>query len=409
MDAPRHCPMLFWQDVGDGRGQRPPAAAHVFHHGVLVAPPHYRYNADSQSKLTLLENLVMPVHPYAKGLKSLGNEVYAWLQPDGSWGWNNAGLVVDSGQAMLIDTLWDLRLTREMLKAMADANPAARQIGQVVNTHANGDHCWGNQLVSGAEIIASRRGAAEMQEFTPGTMNKLMGLSRAVTKLGSAGQLLGRGLAAVGLAGPAGLLQAAPFVSEIFGPFHFEEVTLTPPTRTFDGELTVTVGQKEVVLMEVGPAHTEGDVLAYIPADKVIFSGDILFIEGHPVMWAGPVGNWIRACERILALDVETIVPGHGPITDKAGVAALRDYLAFLEKEARARFNAGISVDDASLELARLLVSSPYKHWNDAERVAVNVDTLYREFRGQSTRTDVMVLFARMARLRKQMQTQPQA
>lgn len=342
---------------------------------------------------------------YTRGLHPLGNQVYAWLQPDGSWGWNNAGLIVDSGQALLVDTLWDLRLTREMLTAMADAAPEARKIGQVVNTHANGDHCWGNQLLTGAEIIASRKGAQEMQEFTPETMNKLMGVSRGVMKLGKFGELLGQGFSALGLKLPAGLIQAAPFVQQIFGPFHFEEVTLTPPTKTFDGELTLMVGNKRVVLMEVGPAHTEGDVLVYLPDDKMIFSGDILFIEGHPVMWAGPVGNWIRACERIAALDVETIVPGHGPLTDKAGVLKHRDYLAFLEREARARHQSGMSVDDASLEIARLIVSSPFQHWNDAERVAVNVDTLYREFEGRKERTPPVLLFARMATLRNRMRT----
>ena len=54
---------------------------------------------------------------------------------------------------------------------------------------------------------------------------------------------------------------------------------------------------------------------------------DILFVEGHPVLWAGPVDNWVAACDQILAWDVETVVPGHGPITDKTGVQAMKDYL----------------------------------------------------------------------------------
>ena len=82
--------------------------------------------------------------------------------PTAAWGWSNAGLIVDGDEALLIDTLFDLRLTGEMLDTMRRQVPAARNIGTVVNTHANGDHCWGNELVAGATIIASRRTAEEM-------------------------------------------------------------------------------------------------------------------------------------------------------------------------------------------------------------------------------------------------------
>src|SRR5712671_1546659 len=98
---------------------------------------------------------------YTKGLHDLGNGCYAYLQPDGSWGWSNAGFVTDGGEALLVDTLFDLRLTREMLAAIRKAEPAAT-IGTLVNTHSNGDHTFGNQLVAGAEIIASKACAEEM-------------------------------------------------------------------------------------------------------------------------------------------------------------------------------------------------------------------------------------------------------
>lgn len=338
---------------------------------------------------------------YAKGLHPLGNSVYAWMQPDGSWGWNNAGLIVDGDQSLLVDTLWDVRLTREMLDGFARVTPAAREIRQVVNTHANGDHCWGNQLLSGAEIIASRRSAAELEEFTPPKMVKLMKVAGVVSSLGGMGRLLGKGLSAVGLSKLGGLVDAAPYVQEIFGPFHFEEVVLTPPTRTFDQQLTLEVGSKRVELIEVGPAHTQGDVLVYVPEDKVLFAGDILFIEGHPIMWAGPVSRWVRALELILELDLDHIVPGHGPMTDKAGVQKLKTYFTWLEDEARRRFDAGMPAEAAAHDIGK----GAFSGWTDAERIAVNVETLYRGFRTEKSgqaepNPDVLELFGRMARLR---------
>lgn len=305
---------------------------------------------------------------YTRGLHDLGNAVYAYLQPNGSWGWSNAGIIVDGDASLLVDTLYDLTLTGEMLAAMRKAIPAAGQINMLVNTHANGDHCYGNQLVAGARIIASARTAEEMLEVPPERMAMLLKQAPALGTLGA-------------------------FASRVFGPFDFEHITLTPPTQTFEGQLDLRVGTKEVRLLEVGPAHTRGDTLVYIPGDRAIFTGDILFIEGHPIMWAGPVGNWIRACDTILGLDVETIVPGHGPLTDKQGVARLKEYWEYLLDEVRRRYEAGLSVQEA----ARDIPLDAYATWTDAERLVVNVAAIYRELSGQQERPETLSLFAMMA------------
>ena len=306
---------------------------------------------------------------YQKGLHELGNGSFAWLAPDGSWGWSNAGLITDGEESLLVDTLFDLPLTQEMLDAMRDAAPGTA-INTLVNTHANGDHCHGNELVHGAEIIASAASAEEMNELPPDALAAIMQM---------ADQL-----------GPAGA-----YLKHCFGRFQLDGIRFTPPTRTFSQELSVRVGDKPVQLIEVGPAHTRGDVLVYSPHDRTVFTGDILFIEGTPIMWQGPVANWIAACERIESMDVETIVPGHGPITDKAGVRRVREYLGFVRDEARARYDAGMD----AFEAAKDIELGPFAGWLDSERIAVNVDTLYREFNNDTAMTDVVELFTRMASL----------
>ena len=309
---------------------------------------------------------------YTKGLKDIGNGLYAWLQPDGGWGWSNAGLIRDGDASLLVDTLFDMALTREMLDAMADATGiGAERIDTIVNTHANGDHCHGNGCCPQAEIIASEASAKEMAEVPPAMLAQFK-------KMGA--QL-----------GPAG-----SYFADIFAPFDFENVDERAPTKTFSGAMDLKVGDKDVKLIEVGPAHTGGDVLVHVPGDKAVFTGDILFIDGTPLMWAGPVANWIRACEAIIAMDVDVIVPGHGPVTDKAGVRRVAEYLAFVDREARGRFDAGLSVREAALDIAL----GDYASWGDAERIAVNVDSLYREYRGDGKTTPVIELFALMAQVR---------
>jgi len=308
--------------------------------------------------------------PYTRGLHEVGRGCFAYLQPDGSWGWSNAGLVTDAGESLLVDTLFDLRLTREMLDAMRRATPAAQRIGTLVNTHANGDHCYGNSLVEGARIVASKACAEEMGEVPPSVLAAMV---EAAPQLGPAGE----------------------FLLRAFGPFEFRGIEPAAPTETFEGELSLRIGAKRVRLIEVGPAHTRGDVLVHSVDDRAVFTGDILFIDGTPIMWEGPVAGWIRACERIEAMDVDVIVPGHGPITDKTGPRRVREYLGYVRDEARRRFDAGLSAAEAACDIAL----GDYSAWGDAERIVVNVDTLYREFSGASERSNPLELFTRMAAL----------
>ena len=309
---------------------------------------------------------------YTKGLKDIGNGLYAWLQPDGGWGWSNAGLIRDGEASLLVDTLFDMALTRDMLSAMEDATGIGPgRIATIVNTHANGDHCHGNGCCPQAEIIASEASAKEMAEVPPAMLAQFKAMG---AKLGPAGA----------------------YFADVFAPFDFENVDERTPTRTFSGTLDIKVGNKAVSLIEVGPAHTGGDVLVHVPGDRTVFTGDILFIGGTPLMWAGPVANWIRACETITAMDVDVIVPGHGPITDKAGVRRVAEYLAYIDAEARRRFDAGLAVREAALDIAL----GDYSSWGDAERIAVNVDSLYREYRGDGKVTPVIELFALMAEVR---------
>lgn len=157
------------------------------------------------------------------------------------------------------------------------------------------------------------------------------------------------------------------------------------------------VGDKTVALIEVGPAHTAGDVLVHVPQDRVVYTGDILFIDGTPIMWAGPVGNWLKACDLILSLDVDAIVPGHGPLATHAQVRAVQDYLRYVDGEARKRYDAGLSAAEAARDIAL----GDYAAWGDAERIAVNVDTLYRGYSGDKTPPNALALFGLMAQLRR--------
>lgn len=304
--------------------------------------------------------------PYVKGLHRLNDTCYAWLVPDGTWGWSNAGLVTGSGESLLVDTLFDLKMTREMLAGLSEVTDTT-PIRTVVNTHANGDHWFGNELLPGVEIVTSATTATEMSTNGPDLIRGLLAQPGAVGR----------------------------FANHIFEPFDFSDITPSLPTKTFDKEMVVDVGDTEVRLYNLGPAHTGGDSVAFVPAEKTLYAGDLLFIGGTPISWAGPVSNWVNACQFMLDLDVDTIVPGHGPVTDKAGVQSVMDYLTFVEREAGERHAAGMSAQDAmrDINLGR------FGELDERGRLAQNVLAVYYELDPTLERVDTLEVFSRIAEL----------
>jgi glyoxylase-like metal-dependent hydrolase (beta-lactamase superfamily II) len=226
--------------------------------------------------------------------------------------------------------------------------------------------------VEGAEIVATEGAKTAMGHETPDGLAKLMKVAPGM-----------------GLTGE--------YFMHCFGRYEFGGIEQKLPDHTFHGRTSRQVGGKIVELIEVGPAHTGGDAIAYVPADKTVFTGDILFIEGHPILWAGPVGNWIAACEQIEAMDAQHIVPGHGPVTDKRGVARVREYLAYIRDEAKRRYDSGMG----ALEAARDISFADFSNWGDSERIAVNTATLYREFGAKDAPSDAATLFGWMAQIWK--------
>ena len=182
-----------------------------------------------------------------------------------------------------------------------------------------------------------------------------------------------------------------------FGEFDFDGIELRLPSETFTGTLEIDVGGRAVSFVELGPAHTGGDAIAYVPDAGVVFTGDLLFIEGTPVMWAGPVQNWLDACDRILGFGARVLVPGHGPVTDDSGVRDVQRYLGYVRDQARARFDAGMSAEEAADDID----ISDFADWGDSERIVVNVETLYREFDPAREAPPPPVLFIRMADWRR--------
>lgn len=334
------------------------------------APPYPlkpRHNPDRRSPRPRV-NPAPAKLPFTRGLHEVGAGVWAWLLPDGGFGLSNAGLIAGEGASLLVDTLFDLRLTTEMLdglRGVTDLHP----ITHAVITHANGDHTHGTQLLGEkVQLIAAEATWAEMRHEMPPEMM-------------TAAQVIDIG-------------PATPYFRERFGPFDFSGIRVRMPDRTYDGELRLDVGGREVRVVNLGPAHTAADSVVHVPDAGVLFAGDLLFIGCTPIVWSGPIGNWIEACDRMIATGAHTFVPGHGPVTGPDGIRAVRGYLTHVIEQADAAHSRGLPFAEA----VKAVDLGEYATWLDSERIVVNVHRRYRELDPATTpELDQLTLMAMMA------------
>lgn len=306
--------------------------------------------------------------PYTRGLHEVADRIWAWTLPDGGYGWSNAGLVAGAGASLLVDTLFDLALTREMLTAMRPITSLA-PITDALITHSNGDHTHGNQLLDASVRIIAASGTAD--EIAHGMAPEMLAMAQTANL------------------GPI----ATPYARDRFGHFDFSGIIVRNADQTFDRDLIIEVGGRRIELLNLGPAHTAADSVVHIPDAGVLFGGDLLFIGCTPIVWAGPIANWIAACDAMIALDAPIVVPGHGPVSDPDGIRAVRAYLAHVSEQAEAAYRRGLSWSEA----ADTIDLGEYASSLDAERVVVNVYQRYRELDPTTPQLDVIALLVMQA------------
>jgi glyoxylase-like metal-dependent hydrolase (beta-lactamase superfamily II) len=304
-------------------------------------------------------------------IEEIAENVYACLQPDKGIGTSNAGLV-DYGDGLVVDTFWDLPHTRKMIELYAGVR--TEPVKYVVNTHENGDHIWGNQLFEGAEIIASQACA------------EAFGIRESPEMLQTIKTMVDN---------PDPVL--AGFAKNL-AIWDFTGIELTKPTRTFEDELILDLDGLEIRLIVVGPAHTPGDVIVYLPERGVVFAGDIVFSHCTPVGWQGSYEKWFAALDLIIKFSPDVIVPGHGPLCGVECAQELKDYLEHVRQESKVHFEAGLS----SMEACKKIDLGPYAEWTEPERLFFNVERAYREFHGErwDTPVDAMTNFKGVGELR---------
>jgi glyoxylase-like metal-dependent hydrolase (beta-lactamase superfamily II) len=274
----------------------------------------------------------------------------------------NSGLINRAG-GVLIDTQSDLAHARQMIELFGRVWTSTPK--QVVNTHEDADHVWGNQLFKGAEIIAHRSVPARMKHVADPkeTRELLRGVSRFLTRHFL--KLLHPGVAAAGL--------------QLLEDYNFDDIELLLPTTVFEARYELDLDGTEVHLIYVGPCHQVGDTIIHVPREGVVFAGDVVFRQCTPIGWTGSYEKWFQCLDLITQLNPAVIVPGHGPLCGPDGISEMKEYLQYVRGESKKCFDDGLT----ALEAAKRIEFGPYGEWRAPARLYMNVERAYREFRNE--------------------------
>jgi cyclase len=277
-------------------------------------------------------------------LRQLAPNVYAYTQATGpgvdNASLSNAGLIVGDDRLMAIDALGPPVHAKAFIAAAKKAT--GKSFGRLVNTHHHRDHTNGNCFFLPAEIIS--------HQFC----------RQAVIDQG---------------------IPEHPYDNRPQWQDGMNELKLAPPTMTFTDRMTYYYGGTLVELIFNGPAHTWGDVMVYIPQRKILFAADIAFFYVTPAGQNGHITRWIQAIDRIMGMDVDVIVPGHGPLGTKKELAETRAYLDLLAREVKKGYSAGMRPGQAAADIDM----GRFAKWTNPERNVWNTIRLYAEFNGTLT------------------------
>lgn len=258
-------------------------------------------------------------------LEKVKEGIYAAIAKAGGGSVGNAGIIDLGNQTIIFDT-FNTQQAAEDLKRMAETI-TNRPVKWVVNSHWHGDHIRGNQVFKGSTIVSSLMTQEKMKEFHPVRMQKqkddLTGLSNYIQSLQER----------LDASYDAEIEEQLSFLREIRVSLPSLELVL--PQLTFQEELTFHGSKRSAVLFTLGGGHSYCDGMLYIPEEKVIFMGDLLFVQTHPSLFEeSDPEKWIQILKKADSLDIDIAVPGHGSIGNKENISAVIEYINGLGEEA---------------------------------------------------------------------------
>lgn len=313
--------------------------------------------------------------PPAAQLQSLGHGVHAWL---GLGGDSNAGCIETPDGVIVIDAQQHRGLATRFREAMAAT--LAKPLRILVNTHYHLDHVSGNIVFADLPILAHRATLTELQACLGPLRGDHWTIADTMTKLS---MFYGANIQELVPAGDP----AWDWFKQRVAPAEYEVIKVAPPTQTFADEFAFHLAGDTIHLPYWGPSHCVGHVPVIVERAKIAFMGDLLFVGRFPWLGDCDLDGWIAQLDRIARMDLDVVVPGHGPVAGLAEVASFRNLLAAIRSAVERAVKAGASEEAAirEVDIPEYSSMSRYREW-----MRFNVRAAYRYLKGEATPVRVL-------------------
>jgi len=256
------------------------------------------------SKLLVLALVLFAIvdHAYAaEKLTLVAENVYAYVDTKNSSAKNsfgaNTGVIIGKDGIVVVDTLISAKEAKRFIRDIRTIS--SKPIRYVVNTHHHLDHAFGNSefVKLGAVVIAQENARKAMESSAEETLKNI------------------------------GVYELTPK--------DMQGTTVAYPVLTYGDRMTIDIGGQQIELVHTRHSHTDGDTLIYLPGKKVLFAGDILFTNYHPFLAEGNIEEWAKELDDIKAMDIEKIIPGHGPLSGKRDLDDMKEYIVKFDQKAK--------------------------------------------------------------------------
>ncbi|MEW6740577.1 MAG: MBL fold metallo-hydrolase, partial [Nitrospirota bacterium] len=261
----------------------------------------------------------------AEKLTKIADNVYSYVDtksstPQNSYG-ANAGIIIGRDGIVVVDTLISSKEAKRFIKDIKAISK--KPVKYVINTHYHLDHTFGNS------------------EF-----KKIRAL--IISHTNDSKNLKAHGETALKNAKNYGLTEK-----------DMKGTRIAYPALAFTDRMEIDLGDRKIELIYLRPSHTDGSVLVYLPDKKVLFAGDILFTNYHPFLGEGNIEEWVKVLDYIMTMDVEKIIPGHGPVSTKKDIEEMKDYLIAFDKKARELAAKSDNAEHIASEIKKSLPPRP--------------------------------------------------
>ena len=255
---------------------------------------------------------------------------------------SNALVVVNEEDVLVVDSHITPDAARALLQSVKTLTD--KPIRYLVNSHFHFDHAHGNQVFPDVDIIGHEYTREKLlgdplSEQTYQVIGSPEAQSQLVAALDAQIEAAADSATALALNAQKAMLERHIVA--------LDEVVPTPPNITFVRRLSIKRDSREILLLHLGRGHTGGDVVVYLPAERVLFTGDLLY-PGAPYLGDGFADEFPETLEQIKALDVDVIAGGHGALMrDTAIIDRVQTYLRTYWSQVSSSHDQGLSVADA--------------------------------------------------------------